>query len=201
MAYSDFTLKKIQKDFKLEIIEKFSFFVDIKEITISEHLKITLEENIPIAMAINTEKARSELIIINILLELKRLFKKQISFFSGIDFNIDKDLGFWGFCDFIITKSSEQLFIKAPIIAIVEAKNENVMAGLGQCISEMLAAKIFNEQEEANISSIYGIITSGTVWKFLKLEENKIIIDLKDYSIEHSEKIIGIISAMIRQEA
>ena len=75
------------------------------------------------------------------LLELRRIFDRKISFFSGIEFNIDKERGLNGFCDFLISCSPEQLFVKAPVIAIVEAKNENIMSGIGQCIAEMVAAQ------------------------------------------------------------
>ncbi|MGB3512118.1 MAG: hypothetical protein WBA93_23335 [Microcoleaceae cyanobacterium] len=86
-----------------------------------------LKQNVPIALAIATEKASSELIIINILLEIKR--QLQISFFSGIDFSVDRDKGLNGFCDFIISQSPEQLYLDTPVIALVEAKNERIVGG------------------------------------------------------------------------
>lgn len=83
------------------------------------------------------------------------------------------------------------------MIAVVEAKNENVMSGLGQCAAEMIASEIFNEREGAVLSKIYGSVTSGNIWKFLKLEDNKIYIDLEDYSVKEISKIIGILCSMI----
>ncbi len=99
-------------------------------------------------MAINTEKSRSEFIIADILIELKRILIDQVSLFSGIDFDVDQTRSLNGFCDFIISKFPKQFFLKAPIITIVEAKNENIPSGIGQCIAEMIAAKLFNEQAE-----------------------------------------------------
>jgi transketolase C-terminal domain/subunit len=52
---------------------------------------------------------------------------------------------------------------------IVEAKNENIKGGLGQCVAEMVAAQIFNEREANAIDTIYGAVTTGEIWKFLKL--------------------------------
>ena len=64
-----------------------------------------------------------------------------------------------------------QLLLVSPVITIVEAKNENIIAGLGQCIAEMVAAQLFNEAENKNdIKKIYGVVTIGTVWKFLKID-------------------------------
>ena len=201
MSYSDFNLKDIRQKFNLEITEQLGFFENTAESTITEHFKETLKDNIPLALAINTEKAKSELIISPVLVEVKKLFQHSISFFSGVEFNVDKDKGLNGFCDFIVSLSSEQLFIESPIIALVEAKNDSIMSGLGQCVAEMVAAQIFNQQENSKINIIYGVITTGIFWKFIKLVDNKIYIDLKDYSIlDNPQKIIGMFSAMMKQE-
>ncbi|TAN47555.1 MAG: hypothetical protein EPN21_17270 [Methylococcaceae bacterium] len=70
MSYSDFTLKKAKDAFALTVIEDQDLFSQTAEISISMHLSETLAYNIPLAMAIGTEKARSELIIANILLAM-----------------------------------------------------------------------------------------------------------------------------------
>jgi hypothetical protein len=199
MAYSDFTLKKIKSDFGLKIIENLSFCDEFEPREVSDYLTQTLKRNVPLALAINTEKARSELIIINILLEVKNQLLDQISLFSGIDFNVDREKGLTGFCDYIISASSEQLYLETPIITIVEAKNENIISGIGQCIAEMYAAKIYNDQENKNIPSIYGAITTGDEWKFLKLTEGNIYIDSHSYYINQVEKIIGILVSIAQQ--
>jgi hypothetical protein len=202
MPYSDFTIRQAQHDFSLEIVEKAGIFSTIKPAQTSDVFSKILEENIPLAVSINTEKARSELIIANVLLELRRIFDKKISFFSGVEFNVDKERGLNGFCDFLISRSPEQLFVKAPVIAIVEAKNENIMSGIGQCIAEMVAAKQFNEQDGGSVSVTYGAVTSGTAWKFLKMNGSIIHFDLKDYNLDDMPgRIIGILAAMIEQKA
>lgn len=202
MFYSDFKIRQVQKTFQLSIVEKLGIFSAIPERPISEYFATTLEENIPLAVSINTEKARSELLVSTVLVEVRKLFDRQISFFSGVEFNVDKERSLAGFCDFIISLSPEQLFVEAPVIAVVEAKNENIMSGLGQCIAEMIAAQLFNEQEGNELSNTYGAVTSGIGWKFLKLEKNKVFIDLRDYSLQSEpQKIIGILSAMISQAA
>ena len=91
MSYSNFTLKRVKQEFKLDIIENQDLFSAIEEVEISEYLSTTLNYNVPLALAISTEKARSELIIANILLELKRQLNDQISLFSGINLDVDKD--------------------------------------------------------------------------------------------------------------
>lgn len=201
MPYSGFTIKKVQKEFSVELIERTGLFADAPLREISTHLKETLSNNVALAVAINTEKARSELIIAPVLVEIRKIFGNKISFFSGIELNVDKERDLIGFCDFIISKSPEQLFLNAPVIAVVEAKNENIMSGLGQCAAEMIALGIFNEQEGAVLPKIYGSVTSGNLWKFLKFEDNGIYIDLDDYPIKEASKIVGILCSMIEQDA
>ena len=202
MAYSDFDLRKVKQNLGVNLIERENLFSSIQDFSISTYLQETLAENIPLARAINTEKARSELIIANILVELRKILEHKISLFSGIEFNVDKEKGLNGFCDFIISASIEQLMLSSPIVAVVEAKNENIIGGLGQCIAEMVASKIFNEQEnDASVKRVYGVVTTGTTWKFLKMDESDVFIDLDEYSIESPHKIIGILLAMVSQNA
>ena len=90
MAYSDFTtLTKVREAFGLTIEESINLFTDTPEVLPSFHLQTTLNENVFLATAINTEKARAELIIAPVLLELRRIFNFQIGFFSGSEFNVD----------------------------------------------------------------------------------------------------------------
>ncbi len=194
MSYSDFTLEKAQKIFNLTICENIDFFDKVSELNVSQLLAEILRYNTPLALAINTEKSRSEMIIAPILIELRKYFDSQISLFSGIDFNVDPEQGLNGVCDFLISRSISQLFIKAPVVTVVEAKKENLNAGLGQCVAEMIAAKLFNEREGNDIKIIYGSVTSGDRWKFLKLEGQIVEIDLTEYFINNVGKILGILS-------
>jgi len=193
MAYSDFSLTKFKKNFNITIKEEADLFATVEPIEISEKLTNTLEETTELALAINTEKARSEMIITPILLEVRRKANYQISLFSGTDFNVDIERGLNGYCDFVISRSREQLTINAPVLIIVEAKNENIKGGLGQCAAAMLAAQLFNEQEGNEIKTIYGAVTTGDIWKFLKLEGTDIFIDLNNYYIKELNKILGIL--------
>ncbi|WP_333221010.1 MULTISPECIES: hypothetical protein [unclassified Microcoleus] len=110
---------------------------------------------------------------------------------------MDASKGLNGSCDFIISQSPELLFVTAPVITVVEAKKENILAGLGQCVAEMLAAQIFNENEGNEIPVIYGTVTTGTNWKFMKLTKQTIQIDLVEYFINDLGKILGILASGI----
>lgn len=196
MAYSDFTLTDVREKLSLALMEKVSLFSKTVALDYSDHLKETLRYNVPLATSINTEKARSELIVTPVLVEVIKILNQEVSLFSGIELNVDKSRGLNGVCDYIISLSPEQLFLEAPIITIVEAKNDNIKAGLGQCISEMLAAKLYNENKGKNIDA-YGAVTTGSLWNFLKLKEEKAWIDADEYHISNVGKILGIFVSIV----
>ena len=200
MAYSNFSLSKVKADFNLTINETTDLFSQVLPVAASDYLKLTLKEHLPLVNAINTEKARSELVIMPVLIEVRRYLNYQASLFSGSEFNVDAARGLEGRCDFILTHSPEQYYISRPVITIVEAKNENIKAGLGQCIATMLAADLFNQQENTPEEVIYGAVTTGTDWKFLKLVGSKVYIDQSDYYIKEIDKILGILASTLMPE-
>ena len=193
MTYSDLTLSKFKNNFDIHIHEIADLFANVEPLEASDKLKSDLKETAELALAINTEKARSEMIILPILLEIRRRTNYQISLFSGTNFDVDIEKGLNGYCDFIISRSKEQLLINAPVLIIIEAKNENIKNGLGQCAGAMLAAQIFNHQQSNSISTIYGAVTTGDIWKFIKLEGDNLFIDLNNYYIKEITNILGIL--------
>ncbi|HEY9599430.1 MAG TPA: hypothetical protein V6D33_17335 [Cyanophyceae cyanobacterium] len=201
MPFSNFTLGKVKSDFSITTIETEILFPQITPVSPSELLTQNLKENLSLATAINTEKARSELIIMPVLTEVRRSLRGKVSLFSGADFNVDIERGLNGTCDFILTRSAEQYFITKPVITIVEAKRENIPSGLGQCIATMIAAKQFNEQEGDPVDTIYGVVTTGTDWKFLKLVQQNAYIDSSDYFISEVDKILGILVSTLQPES
>jgi hypothetical protein len=198
MSYSDFTLETIQKKLHLHITTRDDIFAKVPPLAVSNYLRETLAYNVPFALASNTEKSRSEMIITPILLELTKQFANQISLFSGVEFNIEPSQGLSENCDFLISRSPEFLLINAPIIVIVEAKKENIKGGLGQCIAEMYAASLFNEREGNEITEIYGVVTTGEIWKFLKLSGERVQIDLAEYFLNDVNKILGILASGVK---
>jgi hypothetical protein len=199
VPYSDFTLRKVKQEFGLITVEGGRFLPPTNAIAPSEMLHTLLQENLPWAIAVGTEKAKSEMIVAPVLLEVKRLLNRQVSVFSGTDFTVDASLGLSGVCDFLISRSPEQFEIEAPAVVLVEAKRDNLNVGLGQCIAEMLAAQRFNQKNQAVIPVIYGAITSGTAWRFLKLQEQTVTIDVMDYPLPPVEQILGMLVWMVKE--
>lgn len=135
-----------------------------------------------------------------ILVAIRKLLKNQISLFSGVEFNVDLEQGLNRVCDFIVSRSTQQLFVTAPIVTLVEAKNDNLKFGLAQCVVEMIAAQIFNQLEGNDIKTIYGVVTTGTSWQFLDLEEQFVKIDLEEYSLKNLPQILGILLSFVNPD-
>ncbi|MEL6603661.1 MAG: hypothetical protein AAFP20_10610 [Cyanobacteria bacterium J06614_10] len=200
MAYGNFTFEQLIDTFDLSLQESSGLFESVPGIESSELLKATLAETLDLAVALSTEKARSELIIMPVMLELRRRFNRKISLFSGIDFSVSLEQGLNGVCDFLVSRSAEQLFVRSPVIMLVEAKNENLKAGLPQCIAEMVAAQQFNQAKGNPVDTVYGVVTIGTTWRFLRLKGRTVEIDLSEYYIEELEKILGILCSAITSQ-
>lgn len=200
MSYSEFTtIGKVKQAFGLTTVEGVKFFPPLEPIAPTMTLASFLEDSLPVAVATGSEKARSELIISPILLEVRKILHRQISLFSGEEFTVDPISGLNGVCDFILSSSPEQLEIEAPVVMIVEAKKADLKTGIGQCIAEMVAAQKFNELKDNAIPAIYGTITSGMQWRFMKLEGQTVTIDLTDYPLVPVEQILGFLVWMVQQ--
>ncbi len=201
MAYVDFDLRKAVETFGLIETDQVNLFADVEPLEPSEIVRVILEEVAPVALGINTEQARREYIISPILVEARRRSKVPINVFPGVLFKVDEPRGLTGYCDYIIARSSKIFYVESPIVAVVEAKKEDLVAGLGQCVAEMVAIQLFNEKYERPLPAVYGSVTSGSNWRFLKLEGRSLSIDRPEYVLLDIGKILGILVSFVRGES
>jgi len=194
MAYKNFTLLELKEKFDLKEINEL-LFSEKKEIIISNWLKNTLE--LYSKFPIKSEKARSELIVTPILVELKNRNNDFFTIYSGDTLVADKKNGLTGECDFIITKNMKTFTISAPIITLVEAKRQDIELGIDQCTAQMYGAKVFNEKDKFPVSTIYGCVTTGNEWLFLKLENQTLTIDTERYFYDNLPKLLGVFQQII----
>ena len=71
-----------------------------------------------------------------------------------------------------------------------------MVAGIPQCLAEMVAARRFNECAGTPLGAVYGIVTTGILWRFLKLEGTTARVDAEEYPIQGARKIFGILTAI-----
>ncbi len=190
-SYSHFTTYEDVKSLGLNVKRK-RLFENIAPIEPSDFLLKTLRNNQEIPM--ESEKAKSELLITPILNEVRIQSGKRFTFFSGYQFNVDASRGLKGFCDYLISAKEDAIFIESPLIAIVEAKhNQDLPDAAPQCIAEMYAAKIFNERNNEPQKVIYGVITTGYDWLFLKLENSTVFFDTGErYFLNDLPELLGV---------
>jgi hypothetical protein len=198
MAYNNFSLEEAIDRFELNLIES-AFCESLPLVSPKPEFLNIFEQYLPLGQKAKSEKAKSELLISPILVELLRLADNEIQLFSGEEFNVDRERGLNGFCDFLLTRSTISSIIQAPIVMLVEAKKGELDLGLGQCAAEMVAAQIFNTNKEKTIPVIYGCVTSGKLWQFLKLENKDLTIDLNEYQVTPVERILGILKWMVNE--
>ncbi len=175
MAYNKFKkLEQLREDLAI-YSQNSPFLPKTKPIEVSNRLLSDLEDATLIAL--DTEKAKSEHIVVPVLKEFLRKHRDKISYFSGYNFPVDSSKKLTGFCDFLLSLQARQLEITAPIFCLVEAKNAEIKRGLAQCGAEMYAAQIFNEQKGNPKKQIFGCVTNAFSWCFLKLEQKNLSID------------------------
>jgi hypothetical protein len=199
MPYSQFTtIRNVREAFQLTVLEGDRWLPMIEAIAPSHTLADTLAESLPIVATSGSEKARSEGIIYPVLLDVRRVCDRKVSLFSGEDFTVEEAVGLNGSCDFLLTRSPEVLEIDAPAVVIVEAKKTDLKTGFGQCIAEMVAAQRFNQDKGCIVSSIYGSVSNGIQWQFLKLEQQTVTIDLTVYPLPPVDQILGFFVWMLQ---
>ena len=185
MAYSDFTnIAQVEKQFGVRQTLG-TVFSAITPMLPSEHLLLDLADVQEMPL-INSEKAKSEFLIVPVLKEIRRR-SHRFSIFSGYTFDVDKEQSLVGICDYILSNHLDSLEIKSAIFCLVEAKNRTTIEGIPQVAAEMIAAQIFNEREQNNVALVYGCVTTGTEWIFLKLENKILTVDAKRYYISDNE--------------
>jgi hypothetical protein len=196
MSFKDFSLGDVIHKLRLSLAER-SLFIGAPEQAPSAWLVETLKETVPLALSLGNEKARSEMIIAPVLIEVRRALVHRVSLYSGIEMVVDAQRGLTGVCDFLFSSSPEQVLLRAPVLAVVEAKQEDIKGALGQCAAEMLAARLFNEREEHAIDTVHGAVTTGDAWRFLKLSGDALVVDADTYFLTQISKILGIFSTML----
>ncbi|WP_373543151.1 hypothetical protein [Chamaesiphon sp.] len=199
MTYHNFTLETVKDQFKLNLLD--APFCEFLPTADPQPAFLTIfQQWFRLAETAQSAKAKSELLVSPILAEVVQLTQQRVQLFSGQELNVDIDCGLDGVVDFLLSKSTTRYLIKAPIIMLVEADKEGLDLGWGQCVAQMIAAQKFNASKGNEISVIYGSVTNGKSWQFLKLEGKNVTIDRHQYYVTPVERILGILKWMVEQQ-
>ena len=193
MSFREFSLKQLHEEFAVEASESLSLFADVPPTPISSELAAFWGTRLKLGLSLPTEKGRSEFVTSALLAEVWASGAGQISLLSGPEWSVDPDRGLVGVPDFLLCRSKRVTAVAAPVLTVVEAKRDSIPGGYGQCAAEMLAAQIFNSAQSVPIDPVYGCVTTGSVWKFLRLSGSELAIDADEYGIAQHDKILGIL--------
>ncbi len=174
MAYTDFTLESVETD--LGIPQRPGpAFPPLTDVVPPAWLPAHLARGMELALV--SEKARSEFIVAPILLAVRELSGGRVSILSGPRLDVDASRRLVGECDFLLSLSEPLPRLRPPLVAVLEAKRNDIDAGLGQCAAQLVAARLFNERAGGPPRAVYGCVTTGTEWQFMRLDDTGLVID------------------------
>lgn len=197
MAYDAFNLARVRADLGVTVQTGVDLFGHIPPVALNPDVATMIQRFHGLAVTINTEKARSEMLISPLLAEVWRIGNGRVALFSGVAFDADPAAELNGVCDFILGHPPQLDFVTHPVMMITEAKNESIMGGLGQCAAAMVGAQRFNRAERPAVEAVYGCVTNGEGWKFLRLTGTLLEIDIAEYLIGEPERILGVILTFV----
>jgi hypothetical protein len=196
MAFADFSLESAVEKLGLTLRPRANLFAHVQALEIPSVLRVVLERWAPQALEVNTEKARSELIIAPILMEAMHLAGDEFGVYSGVSLDVDRERSLFGRCDFLLGRRSGPFLLGSPLLTIVEAKNEDIPGNLGQCVAEMVAVRVLNERKSHPVAVIHGAVTTGAEWLFLQLEGSAVTFDLRERFLDDVGLILGYLAAI-----
>ncbi len=192
-SYSGFTSIDSIKQMGLQV-QRQGLFPKIQPIVPDDALIASLTKNR--RLPLGNEKVKSEMLVAPILSEIWSLNESACTLFSGYVLDVNSEQGLTGRCDFLFS-TVNSIVVEAPIIAIVEAKNDNVDEAVPQCAAQLLASQIFNERNKHPTPTLYGATTTGFEWLFMNLTDSKVTVDTNIYQLSNLSELLGVLQHII----
>lgn len=199
MPYADFTLERAESALGLTA-RPGDLFPGLGAVAVPGWLRDMLDRGQRVA-ALVSEKARSEFLVVPILIAAKEFAPGPLSIYSGQRLDLDASRGLIGECDYILALTPPVPRLRAPLVTVLEAKKGDVEAGLGQCVAQMVGARLFNERAGEPPGPIFGCVTTGEVWQFLRLAEAEILIDPTRLFLDNVGGILATLQAILSRQS
>jgi len=138
-------------------------------------------------VSLNNETARRETLVSPILLEVISYCQCQLK----IEYSINVNNWLKGNLDYLL--------ISQESLLVIEAKNDDLTRGFTQLAVELIALSEIQD----NHSIFYGVVTTGEIWRFGKLDVNlkQIIQDLTLFRVPEDLDDLGKILVAILQSS
>ncbi len=194
-TYSQVTFEILRDELKLAFEQRLFVPTGLPAPPLPEWLSTFLSMARASATVGKSEKSISEGIIAPLLYAVRQANISKISLFSGEPLYYD-DLG--GVCDFIIAAQPNAFLPDSPIVILVEAKKMDLLGGIPQCLAEMRTAQRLNERA-GRPGPVFGCVTIGTEWIFLKLEADQALLDPTIFFASELPQVLAVFQWMIDQ--
>ncbi|MGI4870478.1 MAG: hypothetical protein ACRYFX_04785 [Janthinobacterium lividum] len=194
LTYSQLDFQDLREQFGVEVQSKPFLPVPLQPLLPPSWLREFLADN-PLTPAITkSEKAVSEAVIYPILSAIRKQYSTSIGLFSGEPL---AGAGMVGICDFILSANPNSFEARPPILVLVEAKRQDLLKAVPQCVGEMIAAQRLNQDADLNFPAVYGCVTTGSQWQFLRLSEQEALLDPRIFYYPETEAILGALSWIV----
>lgn len=192
LTFSSMTWEILDQQYGIALAPKETLFPAIEPIEPSSILTGTLGRSRR-ARLIN-ERAKAYRLVDPVLAELEVLRDGKIASLPEVPLEVKGVAGLRGCPDFLISGSTTYKII--PIVAIVEAKKDDIDAGLPQCVAELYASYLLNDRRPGRI---YGCVTTGRDWQFVRLDgqSKRAVVDLDTRYINELPILLGIFCQII----
>ena len=197
MAFSEFQYPDVLTQFALTYHAVDDLFAGVPSVTPLASTREALATSTRLASILNNEKARSEWMIAPILGDFWGRYHGQIGLYSGVDFQADPAAGLSGYLDYAFCRGPQNVSISPPTLLVFEAKRENINEGLGQCVAGVVGAQRFNRRHGIDEPNLYGCVTTGTAWRFLRLNGTTLTVGLNEYTIDQIDRLLGIFASIM----
>ena len=174
MAFSDFTLEDVGRKLGVTTVPA-RLFPNLQPVPVPQWLLDGFARNTQLSRA--TEQARREFLIAPVLSAARAVSGDKLAVYSAPTFNVDASRGLNGECDYLLAVAPPLLPVRSPLVAVVEAKKADIDLGRGQCVAEMVAAREFNRDAGEGDSPVYGCVTNGDQWQWMKLDGSRALVE------------------------
>lgn len=196
MSYRDISLKDLAQQYGIRNRQT-PILTKVTELAPSEELNVSLAS--AKVLPLRSEKARSEWIVVPVLRELHLRNQDFLTIYSGEYLPADEQKGLTGECDFILARNAQTYDLSYPILSIVEAKKNDLDLGVAQCAAQLVGARLYNQQQGVDLHQVYGCVTTGKDWLFMRLSGPLIEINTEAQTLAELPRILGIFQHIIDQ--
>jgi len=169
MSYGKFkSVEEVATKFDIEVADR-TPFIEERPLEVLEAFLIRITKNLNDDTNYITEFAICDAIIRPILDIVADNYHLKV--WSHVPYNVDEEQGLVGEPDYLIAPKTKYGAMARPSLCVIEAKKDDFDEGWTQALSEMVASSILGAP------ICYGIVTTGAIWQFGKLESGVFVID------------------------